>query len=80
MGQFWATVDRYQLQRGLITKRELRILLMQHSATKISHSNKSQEPSYDSYLCKDICQKFEIALLGDVVDPRFEAWKDPWEK
>jgi hypothetical protein len=55
-----------QFQCGLITKRELRILLMQHSATKISHSNKSQEPSYDSYLCKDICQKFEVALLGEI--------------
>ncbi len=55
-------------QDGLITEREIRNLLMAHSATKISKFNKEDEPNSNEYAFTDLCQAFDAALLGKPAD------------
>ncbi len=64
----------------LITERELRNLIMAHSASKIASYNKKTEPSCYDYITKNLCQKFEIALIGNVIVPKAHDILDPWEK
>lgn len=65
--------------KGYITGREIRDLMMAHSATKIARHEKKNEPSNTAYSTKELCQKFELALLGKIVVPTDVDVLDPWE-
>ncbi len=64
----------------LLTEREIRNLMMAHSATRISSYNKKSEPGYNNYGTRNLCQKFEIALLDKVIIPTVHDSLDSWEK
>lgn len=66
-------------ENSLITERELRNLLIAHSATKISAFNKVNESSLATYNSKDLCYRFERALFGKLVVPLKTDQLDPWE-
>ncbi len=55
--------------KGLSTEREIRNLLMAHSATKIANHNNRAEPNCTEYSTKELCQKFELALHSKIVVP-----------
>lgn len=67
------------LSRNLLTEREARNVLMAHSATNISSFNQAPEVNCFSYMSKELCEKFEIALIGRVVKLREMDLLDPWE-
>lgn len=64
---------------GIITEREMRNLLMAHSATKIARFNRKDEPSCLDYSSKELCHLFEMTLFGKVVIPKHCDVLDPWE-
>lgn len=65
---------------GIITKREVRNLLMAHAATKIAHENQRNEPQLSSYISPELCHRFECALFGKKIIVRKYDVLDPWEK
>ena len=65
---------------GIITEREIRNLLLAHSASKIAGHNNKTEPNCTEYCTKELCQKFELALLSKIVVPTAFDVLDPWEK
>jgi len=65
---------------GYITEREIRNLVMAHSATKIARYEKKSEPNFLEYSTKELCQQFEVALLGRTVVPTDIDVLDPWER
>ena len=67
-------------KQKLLTEREIRNLLMAHSATKIARFNKIKEPGCDTYTSMKLCQGFEVALIGRHVNPTKIDVLDPWEK
>ena len=67
------------VEKGLITEREFRNLLMAHSSTKTANFNKVNEPSLDTYYSKELCHRFERALFGRLVVPLKTDQLDPWE-
>jgi len=66
--------------RGIITERELRNLVMAHSATKISSFNGINEPSCNKYTSQSLCNAFEISLFGRLVKLNEIDVLDSWEK
>ncbi|WP_020409585.1 hypothetical protein [Hahella ganghwensis] len=64
---------------GLVTEREMRNLLMAHSATKIAEFNGKDEPNSLAYSSKELCHLFEMTLFGKIVGPRSSDVIDPWE-
>ena len=67
-------------KNSLLTERELRDLLMAHSATKISRHNRENEQDCRTYLTEELCNRFEYALLGKVVIPSGIDVLDPREE
>ena len=67
------------LTNNLITERELRNLVVAHCATKISSFNNLYEPGYDTYLTKELCVGFEMALFGREAKLLEFDVLDPWE-
>ncbi|WP_419832588.1 hypothetical protein [Endozoicomonas atrinae] len=65
---------------SLITERELRNLLMAHSATKIANYNKVREPGTPDHISKELCNGFELALFGRSSKLLSIDNKDPWER
>ena len=64
----------------IITERELRNLLMAHSATRISQSNNICEPNCSTYVTKELCDNFEYALFGRLAKLNSIDLLEPWEK
>lgn len=65
---------------GIITKREVRNLLIAHAATKIAQENKRNEPQLSSYTSPGLYHRFERALFGKKIIVREDDVLDPWEK
>jgi hypothetical protein len=68
------------LMDNLITERELRNLMMAHSATKLAGFNKKDEPFLSSYLTEDLCHKFDKALFGKIIQSKISEPLDSWDK
>lgn len=66
-------------QNGLITEREIRNLIMQHSRTRIAKYNGNSEFDLSNPYTKELCQKFEIALHGKLVEKHKSEGPDYWE-
>ncbi|WP_163831846.1 hypothetical protein [Spartinivicinus ruber] len=64
----------------LITEREIRNLLMQHSRTKIAKFNGKCEFDLACPFTKTVCQSFEIALLGRLAKLSGDENLDYWEE
>ena len=66
-------------QHGLLTERELRNVFMAHTATKIARDDGRNEPNCNDYNSIDLCNGFELGLLGKITKPRKVDQLDPWE-
>ena len=64
---------------GLITKRELRNLILNHVITKISSFNKVSESRTNGQISRSLCNNLEIILFGNAVVPSPSDILDPWE-
>ncbi len=79
----WGSIDGKNswacFQRKLITEREIRKLIMQHSCTKIADFNNKCETKLGNPYSKEMCQLFEVALLGRVSISMGGEGRDFWE-
>jgi hypothetical protein len=66
--------------KGIITERELRNLVMAHAAAKISNYNCIEQPDFEIFNSKSLCNAFEISLFGRLANLQEIDILDPWEK
>lgn len=57
------------LNSNIVTEKELRDLLMAHSATKLAQHNNTSVPSFSEYGSIKVCGEFEKALFGRPAKP-----------
>ncbi len=64
----------------LITEREFRNLVMAHCSTKIAGFNNAEEPDYLTFSTKELCDDFDLALIGRLTRLTRDDVFEPWDK